>query len=284
MSMRVFLAGASGVLGRRIIPLLVAQGHDVAGLTRHARSTALIESLGARAVVADVYEPASLEAALRRARPDIVMHQLTDLSAGDRLANARIREVGTRHLVDAALDAGVRRMIVQSIAWAYEPGDRPATERTPLDLQSTGDRRDTVAAIATLERTAGELPETVILRYGTFYGPDTWYACGALMAATARAGGLTANSDVTSFVHVDDAAAAAAAALTWAPGVVNVCDDEPAPSDEWMPAFCSVIGADPPEHSSNRTPWARGADNRRLRHELGFALRYPTWRTGFLRI
>jgi nucleoside-diphosphate-sugar epimerase len=280
--MRVLLAGGTGVIGRRIIPLLVAQGHDVTALTRRAASSALIEGLGARPIVADVYEPAALDAAMRLARPDTVMHQLTDLGAGDRLANAKIRRIGTRHLVNSALAAGVTRMIAQSIAWAYEPGDRPATEDTPLDLASTGDRLDTVAGIATLENAVNELPEAVILRYGIFYGPDTWYAPDALMAETARAGGLTATADVTSFVHVDDAAAAAMAALTWAPGAVNVCDDEPASAGEWMPLFCSVAGAGTPENSGTRTAWARGADNRVLRHDRGFTLRYPTWRTGFL--
>lgn len=279
---RIFLAGASGAIGRRVVPALLGRGHEVVGLTRSEDSAARIKALGAGAVVGDVYDAEALTQAVRAARPDVVMHQLTDLGAGDRAANAKLRVVGTRNLVDAARAAGVRRIVAQSIAWAYAPGAEPATEDTPLDLRGAPERVATVEAVAALETAVAELPEWVVLRYGTLYGPGTWYERGALMAQLAQAGQLPANADVSSFVHVDDAASAAVSALDWPAGAVNVCDDEPAPGYEWVPVFCAAVGApEPARAEGERTGWARGADNSRARHELGWVPTRPSWREGF---
>lgn len=278
--MRIFLAGATGVIGRRVTTLLLADGHHVIGSTR--RDPAVLTRLGAEASIVDVFDRAALAKAVEAARPDVVMHQLTDLSARDGAANSRVREEGTRNLVDAARDAGVRRVIAQSICWTYQPGTTPATEDTPLDLESTGTRLTTVRAVDTLERTVQQAAEWVVLRYGMFYGPDTWYTPGALMARLAATGELPATADVTSFVHVDDAAAAAVAALDWPSGVVNVCDDEPAPGHAWTPAFCAAVGAPEPSMSdAPRVAWARGASNVRARSELDWTPRWPSWRAGF---
>ncbi|WIX98842.1 NAD(P)-dependent oxidoreductase [Amycolatopsis mongoliensis] len=192
--------------------------------------------------------------------------------------------VGTRNLVDAAKAAGVRRIVAQSISWAYEPGDGPATEDTPLDRHGAPDRLATVRGIESLETAVAELPEWVVLRYGTLYGPGTWYERGALVAEQAQAGTLPATADVSSFVHVDDAASAAVAALDWPAGAVNVCDDEPAPGHEWVPVFCAAVGAPAPARvDAARTGWARGADNTRARTELGWVPSRSSWRDGFTR-
>lgn len=206
------------------------------------------------------------------------MHQLTDLGSRDFAANSRIRREGTRNLVDAALAAGVRRVVSQSIAWAYEPGSTPATESTPLDLHAPDTaRRTTIEAVATLEAITGEAPEWVALRYGMLYGPDTWYTKGALMADLATTGNLPTGPDITSFLHVDDAATAAAAALTWPTGPVNIVDNTPAPATAWVPAFTQSIGISPDvptETSVVRTPWARGATNTYAR-SLGWSPSHP---------
>src|SRR4051794_11826448 len=131
--MRIFLAGATGVVGRTLLPRLIAAGHEVTGLARSAESAARVERAGATAVVADAFDAAALTAAVGDAAPDVVMHQLTALGDADTAANARLRRAGTRHLVDAALAAGVRRVVAQSISFAYAPGDVPAGEDTPLD-------------------------------------------------------------------------------------------------------------------------------------------------------
>jgi len=281
--MRIFLAGATGVIGRRVVPLLVAEGHQVTALTRKPDRAAALRASGAEPVVADALDGAGLAAAVIEAAPDIVMHQLTDLAAGDFAANAALRRQGTRNLVDAALAAGVRRMVAQSIAWIYEAGDEPADETTPLDLAAPGERGTRVGAAAALEAAVHEMPEWVVLRYGEFYGPGTWYAPDGLAADMARAGGLAAGGDVVSFVHADDAATAAVQALDWpANHAVNVCDDEPAPGGEWVSAFCAAVGATPPTPAdTGRQGWARGADNHYARKHLGWVPRYPSWRDGF---
>ncbi|WP_188191188.1 NAD-dependent epimerase/dehydratase family protein [Nonomuraea sp. SYSU D8015] len=280
--MNVFLAGGAGVLGRRIVPLLVAEGHTVTATTRDESKAAMLCDLGATPVIADVYDADALTAALRESGADVVMHQLTDLSAGDLAANARIRTIGTRNLVDAALAAGVRRIVAQSISWMYEPGDDPAAEETPLDVHAPEPRRTSVAAVATLESAARELPEWVVLRYGMFYGTGTWFEPRGLRADQARSGTLVADADVMSFVHVDDAATAAVQALAWPSGPVNVCDDDPAPGRDWLPAFCRAVGApEPPENGTQRNGFARGADNRYARKHLGWTPRYASWREGF---
>lgn len=270
--MHVLLAGATGVVGRRIVPLLVADGHRVTGLTRSPRRAAELRALGAQPVVVDVVEGAALTTAVRAAAPDVVMHQLTDLTGADLAANARLRVVGTRNLVDAARAAGVRRMVAQSVAFAYVDGPGPATEDTPLDSARAGVRE--------LETAVAELPEWVVLRYGLFYGPGTWFAPDGRMADQARAGELVADESVISFVHVDDAAAAAVAALHWETGAVNVCDDQPARGQEWVPAFCAAVGAPAPTVAGTREGGARGADNRRARR-LGWIPAYPSWHDGF---
>ncbi|MCO1656280.1 NAD-dependent epimerase/dehydratase family protein [Pseudonocardia humida] len=280
--MRILLAGATGVVGRRLVPLLVAGGHDVTALTRRPERAAGLRAAGARPAVVDVRDAAALAEAVRAAAPDVVVHQLTDLAAGDLAANAALRVAGTRVLVDAALAAGARRIVAQSIAWAYAGGDGPADEDTPLDLDAPEPRRTTVRGVAALEDAVREAPEWVLLRYGMFYGPGTWFAPDGQRAADARAGRLTAGRDVTSFLHVDDAAAAAAAALGWRSGAVNVCDDEPAAGRDWVPAFCAAVGAPPPPSSeAARRAWARGADNRRARERHGWAPRHRSWRAGF---
>jgi nucleoside-diphosphate-sugar epimerase len=281
--MRIFLAGATGVIGRRMVPLLIAEGHQVTALTRKPDRTATLRALGAEPVVADAHDRAGLAAAVKKAAPDIVMHQLTDLATGDTAANAALRRQGTRNLVDAALAAGVRRMVAQSIAWLYEAGDEPADETTPLDLAAPGARGTRVGGVAALEAAVHEMPEWVVLRYGQLYGPGTWYAPDGLAADQARAGQLAADGEVVSFVHADDAATAAVQALTWpAGGAVNVCDDEPAPGREWVPAFCAAVGAPPPPPAHPGRPgWARGADNHYVRKHLGWVPRYSSWRDGF---
>ncbi|MFC0548737.1 NAD-dependent epimerase/dehydratase family protein [Kutzneria chonburiensis] len=274
---RVFLAGATGVLGRRLVPLLLSHGHHVTGLARSAASADRIRELGASPVSGDALDADSLRVAVTSARPDVVMHQLTDLAAGDRAANSAMRAIGTRNLVDAALAADVRRFVVQSIAFAYEPGETPAREDTPLDVDADEPRRTTVRGVASLEAEAARVASHVVLRYGTFYGPDTWYAPGGLMAKAP----LAADRDVTSFVHIDDAATAALQSLDWGNGAVNVCDDEPAAGIDWVPEFCAAVGVEPPAPSSHRTGFARGADNGYARHSLGWQPAWPSWRDGF---
>ena len=280
--MRVFLAGATGVIGRRLVPQLAGRGHSVTGLVRREADADWLHGLGAKAVRGDVFDADGMRRAVALAAPDVVMHQLTDLKGGNRRANSEMRTTGTRHLVDAALAAGVRRVVAQSIAWMYEPGSVPAAEDVPLDLGAEENRLRTVQGVASLETAVREVPEWVVLRYGLLYGPGTWYSRGGLMADTAARGELAADGDVSSFVHVDDAAGAAVEALSWPTGFVNVCDDVPAPGREWVPAFCRAVGAPVPVGAGGeRHGWARGASNEYARKELNWTPAWPSWRDGF---
>ena len=214
---KIFLVGAAGAIGRRLVPLLLADGYPVSGTTRSPEKARTLEKLGARAVVVDVYDREGLTRALGDAHPSVVMHQLTDLpkessgplSAEVLEANARLRDEGTRNLVDAAIAGGARRFIAQSIAWVYAPGPQPHAEDDPLDRGAAG---PTVAGVLALERMVlGSPPlEGVVLRYGRLYGPGTWNAAP--------------NGPVP--VHVDAAAHAALLAIDAPAGVYNIAEEK----------------------------------------------------------
>lgn len=281
--MRIFLAGASGVVGRPLTSMLTAAGHEVFGTTRDPRKADRLRALGARPVVVDAFDRDALAAAVRDARPDAVIHQMTDLSMLDFATTARLRTVGTRNLVDAARAADVRRMVTQSFGPAYVPGEGLATEETPLYLDAPEPWRATVEAIATLEATVKMLPESVILRYGLFYGPGTRLGADGAWAGQVRRGEMSANQNVTSFVHVDDAARAAMLALDWPAGIYNIVDDEPAPMREWLPRYAAEVGGPPPRILDGIDPGiSRGVSNAKARQRLGWTPLHPTWRAGFL--
>ncbi|RJL27088.1 NAD-dependent epimerase/dehydratase family protein [Bailinhaonella thermotolerans] len=284
--MRVFVAGATGAVGRQLVPLLV-EGHEVVGASRSPAGADWLRARGAEAVRADVLDAEGLRRVVAQAAPDVVMYQVTDLSAADGAANGRVRREGTRNLVDAATAAGVRRIVAQSISWAYAPGEGPADESVPLDDTADEPRARTVAAVKALEETAAELEHAVILRYGLLYGPGTWYAPGGPVAAALSGrpgppflGNVVADDGVASFVHVADAARAAVAALDWPAGPVNVVDDEPAPACEYLPVLAEALGAPAPARTAGRRPWERGALNA-LARSRGWRPERPTWRTGF---
>lgn len=288
--MRVFVAGASGAIGGFLIPELLAAGHEVVGTSSRTSGAERVRALGAESVLLDVFDAAAVERAVAAAAPDAIIHQLTALGGGSPVDNAHIRRVGTRHLVDAARRAGVERMVAQSISWAYEPGTGPAEESAPLDLQAPEPRSISVEGIRQLEETVAEMPRHVVLRYGMFYGPGTWYRRGGVAdqvlrgdnsdPAAAGLAGLPANSGIRSFLHVQDAARAAVAALHWPNGPVNIVDDEPAPASEWVPVLAAAFGAPIPEAVPGGAAWERGASNARAR-ALGWKPMHASWRTGF---
>ncbi|KJC64452.1 NAD-dependent epimerase/dehydratase family protein [Agreia bicolorata] len=279
--MRIFIAGGSGVLGRGLIPLLIAAGHEVTATTRSADKFSLISQLGAAPVAFDALDRDAAFQAVDRARPDVIVHLLTDLSAGDSSSNARLRVSGSRNLVDAARKTGTPRMIAESISWVYPRGVTPATEAEPLDPDSAEPRRTTIAAVAALESSVRELPEHVVLRFGQLYGPGTWYSREGRFGQDARAGRLPATDSVASFIHTSDAARAAALALEWSSGIYNVVDDEPASGREWVPGFATAVGAaEPTASDSGSADVGRPISNERVR-DSGLVLRHASWRDGF---
>lgn len=280
--MKIFVAGASGVVGRSLIPLLSADGHAVWGTTRDPNKTELLRSLGATPVVVDVYNRDGLFAALQDARPDIVIHQLTDLVRLDFAATGRVRTEGTRNLVDAATAVGVRRMVTQSFWGVYVPGEGLADEETPLYVDAPAPWNGVARPIATMEEIVNELPDSVVLRYGLFYGPGTAFDLNGRTAEQVRRGQMKANDNVVSFLHIEDAAISAQQALAWPTGTYNVADEEPAPASEWLPQYADEIGAPPPPRAAGRDPLlSRGVTSAKARQH-GWIPRHPRWRAGFM--
>jgi 2-alkyl-3-oxoalkanoate reductase len=310
--MKVFVAGATGALGKQLVPQLVAAGHEVTGMTRSAAKEDLIRSLGARPAVADALDPDQVARAVAEAEPEVIVHQLTAISADasirrlDRsfVQTNRLRTEGTDHLLAAARAVNARRFIGQSFAgWPYARTGGPVkTEEDPLDEDPPKHARETVAAIRYLEEavTGPDWIEGIALRYGGFYGPGTSIsrepgAESTEMVRKRRLPIVGKGTGIQSFIQIEDAAGATAAAVDHGdPGIYNVVDDDPAPLSEWLPVLADALGAKPPR----RVPrWlgrlaagevgvvmmteVRGASNAKAKRELGWELRYPSWRQGF---
>jgi len=305
--MRVFLAGATGVIGRRLIPMLLAEGHQVTGMTRSADKLDALAAMGAEPVLADALDPGAVRRAVADARPDAVIHELTSIPSRinprtigrDFAMTDRLRDEGTRHLIEAARAAGVRRIVAQSIAFAYAPGPAGTlhSETDPLFLDSPEPFRRSVRALQVLERTVLEAGG-LALRYGYFYGPGSAVSSSGSLCQdlTRRRLPLVGRAEgVWSFIHVDDAARATVAALGGGePGAYNVVDDDPAPVSEWLPALARSLGAPPPRrvpaiiarlvagsYGVATMTRAQGALNELAKKELGWTPRHASWREGF---
>jgi nucleoside-diphosphate-sugar epimerase len=315
--MKVFVAGATGVLGRVLVPQLVARGHEVVGMTRSASKQDLVHSLGARAVVADALDADAVGQAVASAEPEVIVHELTALSGPMSMRDARhpdrsfgatmtnrLRTEGTDHLLAAGRAVGARRFVAQSFA-AFRfarTGGPVQTEADPLDPHPPAALRVPLAGILHLERavTTIEWGEGLVLRYGGFYGPGTAISLArdAVMAAPIRKRWFPIIGDgggVFSHVHIEDAATATAIAVDHGqPGIYNVVDDDPAPVREWLPVLARALDAKPPRRIPRRLGRllageaaaimmtdGRGASNAKAKRELGWQLRYPSWRQGF---
>jgi nucleoside-diphosphate-sugar epimerase len=310
--MKIFVAGATGAIGIHLVPRLVANGHDVVGLTRTEVKQDLIRSLGARAAVADALDPDAVARAVAEAEPDVIVHQLTALSGSLDLRHVerafavtnRLRTEGTDHLLAAGRAMGVRRFVAQSFAgWPFARTGGPVkTESDPLDPTPPAAFRATLDAIRYLEDavTGADWTEGIVLRYGGFYGPGTSFSLTpeGEHVALIRARKFPVVGDgagVWSFIHIEDAAAATVAAVEHGVrGIYNVVDDDPAPVAEWLPAAAAALGAKPPrrlprwlgriaagEAATVMMTEVRGASNDKAKRELGWSPRYPSWRDGF---
>jgi nucleoside-diphosphate-sugar epimerase len=300
--LRVFVAGATGAIGRPLVRQLLEAGHEVTGTTRSEERAQELRSRGAEAVVLDALDGEATRRAVAAARPDVVVNQLTDLPKrfnprGAVGRTGELRETAGRNLVEAAGDA---RLIAQSISFVYVPkGDRVKDESAPVfDPDALGgvfgkQLRGTLEMERQVAGAGG-----LVLRYGFFYGPGTWYAQGTSLAKQFRMRLFPVVGDgggVFSFVHVEDAASATVAAVERGPaGIYNVVDDEPAPAREWMPVFAEAVGGKPPlrvpvwlarpvagKNNTMMVTTMRGASNEKAKRELGWQPRYASWRQGF---
>jgi nucleoside-diphosphate-sugar epimerase len=308
--MKVFVAGATGAVGKRLVPLLVSQGHEVVGMTHSARKADSVRRMGAEPAVADGLDASAVRQAVERAEPEAVIHQMTALTGVksfrrfDRefAGSNELRRQGTDHLLAATRAVGAKRFIAQSYGnWNYDPtGTEPKTEENPFDPDPPENQRRTLEAIRYVEDavTRADYLDGIALRYGNFYGPGTGFAKDGDLVEAVRKRRLPIVGDgagVWSFIHVDDVASVTAAALErGARGVYNVVDDEPAPVSEWLPELARAVGAKPPRHvpvwigrlatgevGVSMMTRIRGASNAKAKRELGWAPSYASWRQGF---
>jgi 2-alkyl-3-oxoalkanoate reductase len=309
LAMRVFVAGAAGAVGSRLLPLLVEAGHQVVGMTRSAAKADLIRRSGAAAVVADGLDAGAVRAAVVSARPEVIVHEMTSLrGAADMrqfdksfaLSN-RLRTAGLDHLLAAAREAGTKRILAQSFCgWPYaHVGGHVKSEEDPLDSDPAPRQRQTLSAIRYLE---SKVPQArplagLVLRYGAFYGPGTGTTDEfTLEQLRRRLFPIVGNgAGWWSFVHIDDAASATGIAVEHGDaGIYNIVDDEPAPVSEWLPVLAAAAGAKPPRHVpkwlgsllagrhlATMMTEARAGSNAKARRILGWTPAHSSWRTGF---
>jgi nucleoside-diphosphate-sugar epimerase len=301
--MRVFVTGASGAIGARLVPQLIDAGHEVVGTHNSPASSELLRTLGAKPVMVDLLDPGAVRTAVLEAEPEAIVHEATALANVkfsrdmDKVAakTSELRTKGTDALLAAAREAGVRRFVAQSVAsfsrYAREGGPIKS-EDDPLDPTPPAKFRRSAAAMVYLERAVTDFGG-IALRYGAFYGAAN---DGTLEPVRKRQFPIVGDGGgIWSWIHLDDAAAATVLALEHdGPGIYNIVDDEPAAVREWLPVLAKAVGAKPPR----RFPvWlarllagevvvvmsteARGASNANAKRELGWAPRYPSWRTGF---
>jgi 2-alkyl-3-oxoalkanoate reductase len=305
--MKVFVAGASGVVGRPLVRQLVEGGHEVAGMTSRSENAGAIEAAGAASVVCDALNAQAVAAAVRDAAPEVVISQLTRLPRDynprkiDYGPSNRARTEGGHNLMEAATAIGARRFITQSIAFIYAPeGAMVKDEEAEPWIDPPEPFADGARSTLDHEREVVEATGIagLVLRYGQFYGPGTYYASDGSVAEQVRRRRFPivgSGRGTFSFIHTEDAASATVAAVDrGSPGIYNVVDDEPAAGREWLPVYAEALGAKPPR----RVPtWLarmvagrfavmmatelRGASNAKAKRELGWEPRYPSWRTGF---
>ena len=310
--MRVFVAGATGAIGSRLLPHLVSSGHMVVGTTRRPEKISAIEKAGARAVIMDGLDARSVAQAVIDAAPDVVVHEMTDLTGASDLrhfdrtfaTSNRLRIEGTDHLLAAARRSGVKRFVAQSFCgWPYARSGPPVKlETDPLDPEPPHEFRRTLDAIRHLERvvTDASAVEGMVLRYGVFYGPETGMCDPAAIGQIRRRlfPLIGDGEGQWSFVHVEDAAEATAIAVErGSPGIYNIVDDDPAPVREWLPALAAMSGAKPPrrvpawlgrilagEHLVAMMTDIRAGSNAKAKAALGWSPAHSSWRQGFAEI
>ncbi len=305
--MRVFVAGATGAIGKQLVPRLVAAGHEVHGMTRWTSKRAMLEQLGATPVVADALDPDQVVAAVAQAQPEVIVHQLTAIGTLDTrhlerdfAATNRLRTEGTDHLLSAGHAVGVQRFVAQSHIAAYpRTGAAVKSEDGGYDPAPVRGLRANVAAIRHLEEAVlgAQWTEGIVLRYGWFYGPETSMARGQESFEMVRKRKFPLVGDaagVWSFIHVGDAAEATVAALEHGRrGIYNVVDDDPAAVAEWLPVLAQRLGAKPPrrvprfvgrlfagEAGAVMMTEIRGASNAKAKRELSWRPAHPSWRQG----
>ena len=276
---KIFVTGATGLIGTKLTKRLIEEGYEVAGLTTSEKGKEKLDNAGVKAYIGNILEYDTIEKSIGDFKPDIIMNEITDLKQVDMSANTKVRIEGTRNLVEAAIKHDVPHIQSQSIAFVYEAGDTLATEETSLDYDASGDRKITVDGVEGLEKESARLNKHVILRYGLLYGPGTWYGKDGMIYNQFINGEVTMTDGVQSFIHIDDAVETAIQALNFESGIYNVADDEPVKGDDWAKWYANELNATPTLNIEPAAPFERGVTNKKFKDQGG-KLIYATWKDG----
>ncbi len=276
---KIFVTGATGLIGTKLTKRLIEEGYEVAGLTTSEKGKEKLDNAGVKAYIGNILEYDTIEKSIGDFKPDIIMNEITDLKQVDMSANTKVRIDGTRNLVEAAIKHDVPHIQSQSIAFVYEAGDTLATEETSLDYDASGDRKITVDGVEGLEKESARLNKYVILRYGLLYGPGTWYGKDGMIYEQFINGEVTMTDGVQSFIHIDDAVETAIQALNFESGIYNVADDEPVKGDDWAKWYANELNVTPTLNIEPAAPFERGVTNKKFKDQ-GSNLIYTTWKDG----
>ena len=276
---KIFVTGATGLIGTKLTKRLIEEGYEVAGLTTSEKGKEKLDNAGVKAYIGNILEYDTIEKSIGDFKPDIIMNEITDLKQVDMSANTKVRIEGTRNLVEAAIKHDVPHIQSQSIAFVYEAGDTLAPEETSLDYDASGDRKITVDGVEGLEKESARLNKHVILRYGLLYGPGTWYGKDGMIYNQFINGEVTMTDGVQSFIHIDDAVETAIQALNFESGIYNVADDEPVKGDDWAKWYANELNVTPTLNIEPAAPFERGVTNKKFKDQGG-KLIYATWKDG----
>ncbi|MBW1314825.1 NAD-dependent epimerase/dehydratase family protein [Staphylococcus aureus] len=273
---KIFVTGATGLIGIKLVQRLKEEGHEVAGFTTSENGQQKLAAVNVKAYIGDILNADTIDQALADFKPEIIINQITDLKNVDMAANTKVRIEGSKNLIDAAKKHDVKKVIAQSIAFMYEPGEGLAYEKTALDFNSTGDRKVTVDGVVGLEEETARMDEYVVLR---LYGPGTWYGKDAMIYNQFMDGQVTLSDGVTSFVHLDDAVETSIQAIHFENGIYNVADDAPVKGSEFAEWYKEQLGVEPNIDIQPAQPFERGVSNEKFKAQGG-TLIYKTWKDG----
>lgn len=270
------LLASTGLIGIKLVQRLKEEGHEVAGFTTSENGQQKLAAVNVKAYIGDILNADTIDQALADFKPEIIINQITDLKNVDMVANTKVRIEGSKNLIDAAKKHDVKKVIAQSIAFMYEPGEGLAYEKTALDFNSTGDRKVTVDGVVGLEEETARMDEYVVLR---LYGPGTWYGKDGMIYNQFMDGQVTLSDGVTSFVHLDDAVETSIQAIHFENGIYNVADDAPVKGSEFAEWYKEQLGVEPNIDIQPAQPFERGVSNEKFKAQGG-TLIYKTWKDG----
>lgn len=276
MKEKIFVTGATGLIGMHLTQRLLEEGYEVAGLTTSSHGATKLTEHRVKPYIGNILNADEVMKAIGDYKPDIIIHQITDLKNANMEDNAKVRIEGTTNLVEAALKYSVKKIISQSIYFAVEGGEGLADETSPLDLKSTGERLTTVKGVQVLEEQTARLPQYVILRFGYLYGPGTWFGKDGMIYQQFINGEVSVTDGEISFIHIEDAVDSTIQSLSFKSGIYHVVDDEPLQYETWAKRYAEHLNVTPQIHITEHKNYERGSTNSKFK-AAGGRLKYPTF-------